>query len=104
MGLNIRLHNINLKNNFKLSYRIGNTSGDINTINTGYSSYTDGATISGNTVYPSSDVRNYTTSPIIFTGATFNTQYWFKFLDTVTGLYTIENIKILLDNYCDYHK
>ena len=92
MGLNIRLHNINLKNNFKLSYRIGNTSGDINTINSGYSEYIDGATLSGNTVYPSSDVRNYTTSPIIFTNAQFNTQYWFKFLDTVTGLYTIENI------------
>jgi hypothetical protein len=92
MGLNIRLHNINLKNNFKLSYRIGNTSGDVNTINSGYTNYTIGATLSGNTVYPSSDVRDYETNPIIFTGATFNTQYWFKFLDQTTGLYTIENI------------
>jgi len=92
MGLNIRLHNINLKNNFKLSYRIGNTSGDLNTINSGYTNYTIGATLSGNTVYPSSDVRDYETNPIIFTGATFNTQYWFKFLDQTTGLYTIENI------------
>lgn len=92
MGLNIRLHNINLKNNFKLYYRIGNTAGDVNTINSSYSEYIYGATLSGNTVYPSSDVRDYTSNPIIFTNAQFNTQYWFKFLDQTTGLYTIENI------------
>ena len=92
MGLNIRLHDINLKNNFKLSYRTGSTAGDLLIINTGYTNYTEGATLSGNTVYASSDVVNYNTNPIIFTNAEFDTQYWFKFLDTVTGLYTIENI------------
>jgi hypothetical protein len=92
MGLNIRLHNINLKNNFKLSYRIGNTSGDVNTINSGYSPYTDGASLSNGTVYPSSDITDYEITPIIFKDAQFNTQYWFKFLDQTTGLYTIENI------------
>ena len=92
MGLNIRLHDINLKNNFRLLYRTGSTAGDLSIITTGYTSFTNGATLSGNTVYASSDVVDYHVTPIIFTNAEFNTQYWFKFLDTVTGLYTIENI------------
>ena len=92
MGLNIRLHDINLKNNFRLSFRTGSTAGDLSIITTGYTSFINGATLSGNTVYASSDVINYNTTPIIFPNAEFNTQYWFKFLDTVTGLYTIKNI------------
>ena len=92
MGLNIRLHDINLKNNFRLSFRTGSTAGDLSIITTGYTSFINGATLSGNTVYASSDVIDYNTTPIIFPNSEFNTQYWFKFLDTITGLYTIKNI------------
>lgn len=91
MGLNIRIHDINVPASFELFYKTGNTPGNMTVIENGYTKF-------GGT-YPSSSSRNYNVDPIVFTGATFNTQYWFKIQYTgVTGNensvgYIIENIK-----------
>ena len=91
MGLNIRIHDINVPSSFELFYKTGNTPGNMTVIENGYTKF-------GGT-YPSSNSRNYNNDPIVFTGATFNTQYWFKIQYTgVTGQensvgYIIENIK-----------
>ena len=91
MGLNIRIHDINVPASFELFYKTGNTPGNMTVIENGYTKF-------GGT-YPSSSTRNYNVDPIVFTGATFNTQYWFKIQYTgVTGNensvgYIIENIK-----------
>lgn len=85
MGLNIRIHNINVSSSFELFYKTGNTPGNMTVIENGYEQFGD--------IYPSG------TNEIIFTGATFDTQYWFKIQYTgVTGQensvgYIIENIK-----------
>jgi len=83
MGLNIRLHDIDFVNNFTLFYKTGTTLGSHSD---GFTQYSVGANESG--VYT-------TTEPIIFTGASFDTQYWFKFIYTGetndTG-YVIQNI------------
>jgi hypothetical protein len=85
MGLNIRIHNINVPSSFELFYKTGNTPGNMTVIENGYTKF-------GGT-YPSS------TNEVVFTDATFNTQYWFKIQYTgVTGQensvgYIIENIK-----------
>lgn len=87
MGLNIRLYGINSPKAFTLSYKIGKTAGNESVIATGYTSY--------GSLYPASSLRNYTTDPIIFTNASFDTQYWFKLTytgDTGDVNYIIENI------------
>jgi hypothetical protein len=87
MGLNIRLYGINSPKAFTLSYKTGKTAGDESVIATGYTSY--------GSLYPNSTSRNYTTDPIIFTNASFDTQYWFKLTytgDTGDVNYIIENI------------
>ncbi len=87
MGLNIRLYGINSPKAFTLSYKTGKTAGDESVIATGYTSY--------GSLYPNSSSRNYTTDPIIFTNASFDTQYWFKLTytgDTGDVDYIIENI------------
>lgn len=87
MGLNIRLYGINSPKAFTLSYKTGKTAGDDSVIATGYTSY--------GSLYPASTSRNYTTDPIIFTNASFDTQYWFKLTytgDTGDVNYVIENI------------
>jgi hypothetical protein len=91
MGLNIRIHDINVPSSFELFYKTGNTPGNMTVIENGYTKF-------GGT-YPSSSSRDYSLNPIVFTGATYNTQYWFKIQYTgVTGQensvgYIIENIK-----------
>ena len=91
MGLNIRIHDINVPSSFELFYKTGNTPGNMTVIENGYTQFGG--------IYPSSSSRNYNTNPVVFTGATFNTQYWFKIQYTgVTGQensvgYIIENIK-----------
>jgi hypothetical protein len=91
MGLNIRIHDINVPSSFELFYKTGNTPGNMTVIENGYTKFGG--------IYPSSSSRNYNLNPIVFTGATFNTQYWFKIQYTgVTGHensvgYIIENIK-----------
>lgn len=87
MGLNIRLYGINSPKDFTLSYKTGKTAGDESVIATGYTSY--------GPLFPNSTSRNYTTNPIIFTDASFDTQYWFKLTytgDTGDVNYVIENI------------
>ena len=87
MGLNIRLYGINSPKAFTLSYKTGKTAGDDSVIATGYTSY--------GSLYPASTSRNYTDDPIIFTNASFDTQYWFKLTytgDTGDVNYVIENI------------
>ena len=87
MGLNIRLYGINSPKAFTLSYKTGKTAGDDSVIATGYTSY--------GSLYPASTSRNYTDDPIIFTNASFDTQYWFKLTytgDTGDINYVIENI------------
>jgi hypothetical protein len=84
MSLNIRLHNITAPNAFTLWYHTGSTSGDFSVITSGYTQYGG--------VYVAGDETYYRNNPIIFPNAEFDTQYWFKFKDVVTGLYTIENI------------
>ena len=91
MGLNIRIHDINVPSSFELFYKTGNTPGNMTVIENGYTQFGG--------IYPSSNSRNYNNDPIVFTGATFDTQYWFKIQYTgVTGQensvgYIIENIK-----------
>lgn len=87
MGLNIRLYGINSSKSFTLSYKVGKSCGDESVIATGYTSY--------GSLYPASSSRNYTDNPIIFTDASFDTQYWFKLTytgDTGDVNYVIENI------------
>lgn len=85
MGLNIRLHGISgFSNPFRVSYRTGITPGNEMVIATGYTSY-------GSSTYPAN------TGTIVFTGTTasgasFDTNYWFKLTDTVTGAYIIEKL------------
>jgi len=85
MGLNIRIHDINVPASFELFYKTGNTPGNMTVIENGYTQFGG--------IYPSS------TNEVVFTDATFNTQYWFKIQYTgVTGQensvgYIIENIK-----------
>jgi hypothetical protein len=87
MGLNIRLYGINSPKAFTLSYKTGKTAGDESVIATGYTSY--------GSLYPNSSSRDYNANPIIFTDASFDTQYWFKLTytgDTGDVNYVIENI------------
>jgi hypothetical protein len=91
MGLNIRIHDINVPSSFELFYKTGNTPGNMTVIENGYTQFGG--------IYPSSSSRDYNLNPIVFTGAIYNTQYWFKIQYTgVTGQensvgYIIENIK-----------
>jgi len=90
MGLNIRLHNIDLENNFTLFYKTGTTLGSHVS---GFSAYSIGA--NSGVIYTGSTYRDYDVNPIVFTGATFNTQYWFKFVytgETTDTGYLIQNI------------
>ena len=94
MGINIRLYGIVSEKPFTLSYKTGLTAGNESVIATGYTSYSYGSNLSGG-VYSPSTVRNYNTNPIIFTGGTYDTQYWFKLTytgDTGDVNYIIENI------------
>ena len=77
MGLVVRLYNVKSKNGFTL----------------GYSTHPKGTFTSVNGAFQSSNVRNYMTSPIIVEGLSFDTEYWFKITDTVTGRYIIENVR-----------
>lgn len=88
MGLNLKLKGIVSPNPFKLLYKTGATAGNESVVTTGYTYYPN----SGTTYQASSDGSYYNTNPIIFSGASYSTQYWFKILDTVTGGYVIENI------------
>lgn len=100
MGLNIRINGITSQNQFKLFYKTGSTAGNESVITTGYTQYTTGSDFSGG-IYEKSTVRNYSSNPIIFTNASYNTQYWFKLYDTVTSGYTIENIYTNHQEYYD---
>lgn len=91
MGLKIRINGIYSPNRFKIYFKTGASAGNDAIIATGYTQYTVGAD-QPNGVYENSTSRNYNSNPIIFTGASFDTQYWFKLVDTVTGGYIIENI------------
>lgn len=88
MGLNLKLKGIVSPNPFKLLYKTGATAGNESVVTTGYTYYPN----SGTTYQASSDGSYYNANPIVFSGASYNTQYWFKILDTVTGGYVIENI------------
>jgi len=81
MGLNVRIYNVSSPNPFTLSYKSGDTPGDVSS---GFTNY-------GGT-YQSSLVRDYYTNPIIVTGLTFDTHYWIKIVDIVTNNYIIEDI------------
>jgi hypothetical protein len=98
MGLNIRIYNVTCLNSFTLSYRFSATPGNESVIASGYTPY-------GGT-YPSSTSRNYNSNPIVLSGTTFNNIYdqtiWVKIVDSVTGGYIIENIKIHELEYYDY--
>ena len=100
MGLNIRINGVTSQNQFKLYYKTGNTVGNESVIATGYTQYTTGSDFSGG-VYEKSTIRNYSSNPIIFTNASYSTQYWFKLYDTVTSGYTIENIYTNHQEYYD---
>jgi hypothetical protein len=95
MGLDIRLYNVTSSNPFTLSYKTGLYVGSTTT---GFTSYSVGSDLGGGVYYASTTgttsgtLRNYNTNPIIFTGASFDTQYWFKIVDSVTSGYTISNI------------
>jgi hypothetical protein len=88
MGLNLKLKGIISPNPFKLLYKTGATAGNESVVTNGYTYFPNSST----TYQASSDGSYYNTNPIIFSGASYNTQYWFKILDTVTGGYVIENI------------
>ncbi len=88
MGLNLKIKGIVSPNPFKLLYKTGATAGNESVVTTGYTYYPNSST----TYQASSDGSYYNTNPIIFSGASYNTQYWFKILDTVTGGYIIENV------------
>ncbi len=76
MSLQLRLHNINSDNDFIVSYKSGNTLGDITDDFILYDRYdggTTGLTISGVTLE-------------------FNTKYWIKIQDEDSGRYIVQNI------------
>jgi hypothetical protein len=96
LNLNLKLKGIVSPNPFKLLYKTGATAGNESVVTTiietassiGYTYYPN----SGTTYQASSDGSYYNTNPIIFSGASYSTQYWFKIVDTVTGGYIIENV------------
>jgi hypothetical protein len=76
MSLQLRLHNINSDNDFIVSYKSGNTLGDVTNGFILYDRYdggTTGLTISGVTLE-------------------FNTKYWIKIQDEDNGRYIVQNI------------
>ena len=77
MALTVRLYNINSKNQFTL----------------GYSTHPKGTFTTDGGTYDSSNTRNYKSNPITVDGLNFDTEYWFKITDSVTGRYIIENIR-----------
>jgi len=78
MALELRLNNIQSPNDFTLYYKSGPTVGSLTN---GFTQY--GGTYAGGT------------STITITGASFSfdTVYWIKLLDSVTGRYIVENLK-----------
>jgi hypothetical protein len=86
MGLNIRLYNITgFTNPFTLEYKSGKKSDA-----TPFVRYPNGST-----------TYTQANSPIVFEGANFDTQYFFRFTDTVTGNFIIENITTHDSKYYD---
>ncbi len=77
MALTVRLYNINSKNTFTL----------------GYSTHPKGTYTTVGGTYDSSNTRNYKSNPITVDGLNFDTEYWFKITDSVTGRNIIENIR-----------
>ena len=80
MSYTIKLYNINAPRNFSLSYKTGLTlNGDGNFTTYNYTSNVGNLYYKSTTGATSGVLRNYIdTDPIPFTGASENTQYWFK--------------------------
>ena len=78
----IRIHGIEVENDFQVYYMTGSTPS--NHIS-GYTQY-NGTYVSG-------------TTEITLTGLTYNTQYWIRIVDTITGYYIVENIRTYAEGY-----
>lgn len=75
MGLNIKLYNIVSDGSYTIRYKTGNYPYP-ETIDSTFTFYGSGLT----------------DSSIVITGLTFDTQYWIKMTDEITGRYIIKNI------------
>lgn len=75
-ALFVRLHDIEVENDFTVHIKTGATPGNHLS---GFTQY--------NGTYPS------ITTEITITGLTYDTQYWVKIVDSVNGSYVIENIR-----------
>lgn len=85
MSLYIRLHNIISPNKFSVYYKAAENLGNVNSGFTYYNSYTGSTT-------------DLTISDV---GLTFNTKYWIKIVDDITGKYIVENINTHESCYYD---
>lgn len=81
-ALFIRLHGIEVENDFEVYITTGATPGNH---------------LSGFTQYNGTYVSG--TTEITLTGLTYDTQYWVKIVDTVNGSYIIENIRTHAEGY-----
>lgn len=77
MSLTVRLYNLNNTNPYTVRYLSGSTNP--------YPEYDD-------THFPNFVGSGLTASEINVSGLTFNTEYWFKVTDNVTGRYYVKNI------------
>lgn len=75
MGLNVKLYNITNDGPYSIRYKSG-ANPYPETIDTTFTLYGTG----------------FTAINLIITGLTFDTQYWFKMTDEITGRYIIKNI------------
>ena len=110
MGLKIELKNINVDNNFKLFYKVGDTPGSFSNQSsvTWGTQYTGGTSVNG--VFSSSttgitiDLIDEEIVEEPYFQTLYGQQFWFKILDVVTNRYIIENIiihqKIFYDKKC----
>ncbi len=92
MGLVIEIKDIEFENNFEIWYSTGRTPGSVSsysseTWGTQYSGATTEGVFSGGIETVSIDIEDEVENP-------FNTQFWFKLRDIVTGNFIIENIYI----------
>lgn len=110
MGLKVEIKNIQISNNFKVFYKIGETPGSFSeqSSDTWGTQYNGGTSVNG--IF--SSTINQITIDLIdenlvkppYSETLYGKQFWFKLYDVVTGRYIIENIiihqKIFYDNKC----
>lgn len=95
MGVIVQIKDIQIDNDFKVSYSTGRTPGSVSE----YSDINWGQQYLGGTTFPSSTTILNIDLETIYDGDPYDTQFWFKLLDTVTGNFIIENIYVHTESF-----